>query len=84
VIQVTFLRVPRAALARSKRVKSSTADADDPTLRVKIITGELCARPLRSQCCYLRREPGSYRLRCIADSGFDTQSDLLLAILTFP
>src|SRR6202023_1890901 len=24
--------------------------------------------------CYLRREPGSHRPRCIADSGFDTQS----------
>jgi hypothetical protein len=46
--------------------------------------GRAEARPLRSRCCYLRREPGSHRPRCIADSDFDTQSDLLLAILTFP
>jgi predicted DNA-binding ribbon-helix-helix protein len=56
----------------------------DIAWRLKIITGELRARPLRSQCCYLRREPGSHRPRCIADSGFGTESDLLLAILTFP
>ena len=32
VIQVTFLRVPSATLSRSRRVNSSKADADDPTL----------------------------------------------------
>jgi hypothetical protein len=53
-------------------------------LIASLILSELRTRPLRSQCCYLRREPGSHRPRCIADSGFDTESDLLLAILRFP
>ena len=53
-------------------------------LIASLILSELRTRPLRSQCCYLRREPGSHRPRCIADSGFGTESDLLLAILTFP
>jgi hypothetical protein len=53
-------------------------------LIASLILSELRTRPLRSQCCHLRREPGSHRPRCIADSGFDTESDLLLAILRFP
>ena len=45
--------------------------------------GRACARPLRSQCCYLHREPGSHRITGASpDSGFDIQSDLFLAIPT--
>jgi len=78
----------------SKRVISSKADADDVMLIDKVDlaarltaqkhNGRAEARPLRSQALLSSLEPRSHRPRCIADSGFDTQSDLLLAMLTFP
>ena len=62
----------RAKSYRPRYDYSFLASNRAPILAAAKHNGRACARPLRSQCCYLRREPRSHRITGASpDSGFD-------------